>query len=476
MNTRKKRKAIAAAVGFVVVAAFSCAAGAQQSALPAAPQAHLLLAAAGQAAMPSAAPATAAAQPTAAAADTGPRLTLSQAEQMAIRNNPNISVARLLALAQAQVTREARSAEMPMAAGSLTAVGSHPDSRITAGALNNPSIYDRAAGGLTVSQLITDFGRTHNLVLSAKSSARAQLESERATELDIALTVDQAFYQALTAQAVLRVAQQTVAQRQATGDQVSALTKAKIKSDLDQSFANTQLAQARLMLVDAQSNEQNTMAELDDVLGLETDQQFTLVDETGTNPPPAPDDPESMVKAALSARPDLAAMNDTTLAARQYSTAQRDLWMPTVSALAAVGGTPVRADQIQSSWYGAAGANINIPIFNGFLFSAEAKEAKLRAQADEEKTRNLRDEIARDVRTAVLNAQAAYQRIAVTQQMLDQANLALDLSQARYKIGLSSIVELTQAELSQTEAEIDNTSARYEYQTALAEVRYQVGQ
>ena len=136
----------------------------------------------------------------------------------------------------------------------------------------------------------------------------------------------------------------------------------------------------------------------------------------------------------------------------------------------------MRADQIQSSWYGAAGANISIPVFNGFLYNADAKEAKLRAQAAQEDVRNLRDMIARDVRTAVLNAQTAFQRIGVTQQMLDQANFALDLAQARYKIGLSGIVELTQAQLAQTQAEIDNTSARYGYQTALAEVRYELGQ
>jgi outer membrane protein len=408
--------------------------------------------------------------------DTGPKLTIQQAEQLAIRNNPNISVSRLLALAQAQVTREVRSIEMPTATGSLTAVGAHENSRITAGALNNPSVFDRAAGGLTVSQLITDFGRTHNLVLSAQSNAKAQLENEHATELDIKLTVDQAFYQALTAQAVLHVAEQTVAQRQATGAQVGALTRQKIKSDLDLSFANVQLAQANLLLVDAKNNEQTAMAALNDVLGSESNQPYTLVDETDGNPPPAPQDAEPLVQAAMGARPDLAALNDQFTAARQYSTAERDLRLPTVSALAAVGGAPVRADQIQSSWYGAAGANINIPIFNGFLFNAREKEAKLNAQADEEKVRNLRDHIARDVRTAVLNAQAAFQRIGVTQEMLNQANLSLDLAQARYKIGLSSIVELTQAQLAQTQAEIENTSARYAYQTALAEVRYQSGQ
>ena len=79
----------------------------------------------------------------------------------------------------------------------------------------------------------------------------------------------------------------------------------------------------------------------------------------------------------ISTRPDLAALNHNYAAARQFSTAERDLWMPTVSALAAVGGTPVRADQIQSSWYGAVGANISIPVFNGFLYNARAQEAKM---------------------------------------------------------------------------------------------------
>ncbi len=406
----------------------------------------------------------------------GPALTIAQAEQMAIRNNPNISVARLLALAQAQVTREVRSAEMPMATVNLTAVDSHENSRITAGLLNNPSVYNRAAGGLTISQLITDFGRTHNLVLSAESTARAQMESSRATQLDITLTVDQAFYQALTAQAVLKVAQETLTERQATADQVGALTQAKIRSDLDKSFADVQVAQSQLLLLDAQGNAQAAMDTLNDVLGSEQDQQYTLVDETNGNPPAAPSDPEALVKAAFSARPDLAAMNDNFTAARQFSTAERDLWLPTLSAMASVGGAPVRADQIQSSWYGAAGANLSIPVFNGFLFNAEAREAKLRAQAAQENVRNLRDTIARDVRTAVLNAQTAYQRIAVTKQLLDQANLAFDLASARYKIGLSGIVEISQAQLNQTQAEIDNTNARYSYETALAVVRYETGQ
>ncbi|MGD0911899.1 MAG: TolC family protein [Terracidiphilus sp.] len=414
--------------------------------------------------------------PTGPPAPSGPTLSLADAERMAIEHNPNISVARLLALAQAQVTREVRSAELPTAQGDLTAVDAHENSRITAGLLNNPTVYDRAAGGLTVSQLITDFGRTHNLVKSAQSNAKAQLENERATELDIRLTVDQAFYQALTSQAVLKVAEETVNQRQATVDQVGALTKQKLKSDLDLSFANVQSSQAKLLLLDAQTNAAAAMASLNTVLGSGQNQQYALVDEAAANPEAPPQDAEVLLQTAFSARPDLATLNDNYTAARQFSTAEHDLWMPTVSALAAVGGTPVRSDQIQSSWYGAAGANISIPVFNGFLFNARAQEAKQRANAAGEQVRNLRDVIARDLRIAVLNAQNTFQRIGVAQELLSQSNMALDLAQQRYKFGLSGIVELTQAQLAQTQAEIAYANARYAYQTALAEVRFQTGQ
>jgi outer membrane protein len=218
------------------------------------------------------------------------------------------------------------------------------------------------------------------------------------------------------------------------------------------------------------------MASLSAILGSEADQHFDLVDETPANPQTAPGDTEDLVQLAFRSRPDLAALNDRSLAAKQFASAEHDLIRPTISALAAAGGTPVRADQIQSSWYGAAGANVSIPVFNGFEYSARAKEADYRAQAASEQVRDLRDAIARDVRRAVLTAQIGFQRIGVSKQLLDQASTSLELAQARYKVGLSGIVDLTQAQLAQTEAEIDYANARFAYQTALAVVRYQTGQ
>ena len=415
-------------------------------------------------------------QPTATSAQEPTVLTLDDAERLAVEHNPSISVARLLQLVQAQVVREVRSGFMPTAAANLTAVDAHKGSVLTAGTLSNSSVYPRAAGGFTVSQLITDFGRSQNLMHSAESQSRAQADVQRATTADITLAVDQVFYQALTSQALLHVAQQTVTARQATTDQIGALTASKLKSALDLSFANVELSQAKLLLLDAQNAAQDSMANLNALLGSELDQEYNLVDSSSKVAQPAPTNAEPLVELAFHSRPDLAALNESYKAARQFSAAEHALGRPTISALAAAGGTPVRADQITSSWFGAVGANVNIPIFNGFLFSARAREADLRANAAQEEQRNLRDLIARDVRTAVLAAQAAYQRIEVSKQLRDQSNLALDLAQTRYKLGLSGIVELSQAQLAQTQGEIAYSSARYAYQSALAVLKFQTGQ
>jgi outer membrane protein len=403
-------------------------------------------------------------------------LTLAQAEKIALQENPHVQIARLIALAEGQVRREARAANLPALTGDLTAVDSHDGSRITAGGLNNPVVYQRAAGGIMLSQLMTDFGRTRALVSSADFSARAAASNESASREDVLLAVDEAFYHALASQAILSVAQQTVATRQETADQVRALTEAKLRSELDLSFANVDLQQAKLLLLNATNDNQESQAALNAILGEELPAVYTLIDETPAAPAPAPEDAAPLLQLAFQSRPDLASLNLQASAAERFSQAERNLVRPTISALGVAGDTPVRADQITTSWYGAAGVNVSIPIFNGSLFSARANEAKFRAQAADQSVKQLRQTIARDVTDTVLEAQSGFQRIDVSRQLLEQTNSAFDLAQTRYKLGLSSIVELSQAQLAQTQAQIAYASARYAYQQTLAELRFQTGQ
>jgi outer membrane protein len=399
------------------------------------------------------------------------RLSVKDAEALALKNNPAISVARLTALASGQVTREVRSNLWPQAYGNLTAVDAHANSRITAGMLNNPSVYTRAAGGATVSQLITDFGHTTNLVASARLQARADEQSAAATKEDVLLAVDQAFYNSLQTHAVLQVAEQTVASRQLLADQVSALTKSKLRSDLDLSFANVNLAQAKLLYLDALNNDKASLAALSAILGYPTLETFELVNDADTlAPPPAEVDP--LIAEAFAKRPEILALEFQSESAEKLHRAAHDQMYPAIGALGAFGDSPVRDDVIYGP-YAAVGVNVEIPIFNGFLFSAKSREADLRTQATRQRLMDLRNRISRDVRTSWLAASTAFDRVNVSEQLLAQANQALDLAQTRYKLGLSSIVELSQAQLQQTQAEIGNAQAGYEYRLALSVLRYQ---
>src|SRR5262249_34883863 len=153
---------------------------------------------------------------------------------------------------------------------------------------------------------------------------------------------------------------------------------------------------------------------------------------------------------------------------------ERSLRLPTISALATAGVIPGHDDHLRGR-FGAVGVNVNIPVFNGGLFSARRAEADLRAQAATQNVRELENRIARDVSVAWLNANTAFQRLGVTEQLLDQATQALDLAQARYDLGLSSIIELSQAQLNKTSAEIASAGAKYEYQIQRAVLSYQAG-
>jgi outer membrane protein len=406
-------------------------------------------------------------------------LNLHDAEQLALQNHPQIQAAvNLAGLAQAQVT-QARSAYYPLVYGSATGSYAENNTRIGAGALSSSRVFDRYGNGISVSQIVTDFGRTHELVESSNEHAKAQQENVVSTREQVLLQVDQAYFAVLRSQAVQTVAQQTVAARQLVSDQVTELEKNKIKSGLDVSFANVNLAQAQLLLIQAQNDLQASLAQLSAALGYSDQRTFQLADEPL---PPAPvSDVTALIQQALRDRPELIGQRLNAQSAQSYATAERDLWFPTISAAGVAGLTPVIAPgglapaTLPAPRYAAAGFNVNIPLFNGHQFGALRAEANYQAQAQNDYVRDLQNRITRDVRTAWLNVNSGFQRLAVTQQFLSQANEALDLAQSRYSLGLSSIVELSQAQLNQTQALIDQASAKYDYEAQISALNFQIG-
>ena len=409
-------------------------------------------------------------------AQTPPKLTLQDAVAIAIKNHPQIQAAQHeVNFAQQQVVIN-RAPYYPAVNGEITGSQGNDLARIGAGSLAVSRLFDRVGQGVELSQLVTDSGRTPNLVASARLQARSSEQTLQATRYDVVLRVDRSYYDVLHAQAVVRVAEQTVSARQLVSDQVTELTKNKLKSQLDQSFAEVQVSEAKLLLIRAQETLQAALAELGRALGSDQPANYQL--EESPLPPGPPAKADDLVTEAIANRPELASLRFSRDSACKFYEAEKDLRRPTVS-IAAVGGfipyinttanAPVPAE------YEGIAANVDIPVFNGHLFSARREAAHEHALESDQRLRDQQQQVSRDVRVAWSGAVTAYQRMDVTAQFLRQAALALDLAQGRYNLGLSSIVELTQAQLSLTQAEIENLSAKYDYQTQYAALQFTIG-
>jgi outer membrane protein len=399
-------------------------------------------------------------------------LTLAEAQRLAIQNNPQFSAARLNAAASYQIPPQYRANFFPVLAGSVTGVGADSGSRLAAGALNNPVVYDRLGAGLATSQLVADFGRTRNLIDAARFRAQAQDQVTETSRADILLAVGRAYFSVLRSEAVLKVAQQTVDARRLVADQVTALAASKLKSELDVSFANVNLADAQLLLVQAQNDVKSAEAELATAMGLPGQTDFVLGEEP--MPGPLPDRVDPLVQEAIDNRPELKDLRLQQSAEERFAKAEHALSYPNIGAFGTAGFVPAGEAAVPGR-YGAIGLNLTIPIFNGGLFKARQTEAELRAQAATQNVNDLANRVTRDVRVAYLNASTAFDRVGLTDQLLKQAQLALDLAQSRYDLGLSSIIELSQAQLNLTSAQIAAASARYDYQTQRTVVDYQIG-
>jgi len=187
--------------------------------------------------------------------------------------------------------------------------------------------------------------------------------------------------------------------------------------------------------------------------------------------PPAPDD---LLKEAQSQRADLNAVEAQQHAAQQFATSEKKLNYPTLNVLAAAGDVPYHDHTLHDS-YAAAGFNLNIPVFNGGLFAARRAEADLEADARSRDVQELQLEVSQQVRDAWYQADEAYRSLDVTARLVAQSKEALRLAQDRYDSGLGSIVELNEAQLNETSAEITGADATYTYLARRAELDFAAG-
>jgi outer membrane protein len=402
----------------------------------------------------------------------GAALSLGDAEARALRNQPRLAAETLRAQAMGKRVQESRSAYFPQLIGNLTAVKANGDTAVAAGAVTTSSISTRVAGGFTLTQLVTDFGRTSELVHSSRLTAQASSQHAEDVRQQILRDVDEAYFATEAAESVRGTAEAVLGFRRTSLRQLNALAQSQLRSTLDVQFAQVLVSEAQMAVVHADSSVQEARAQLAAAMGEDTVPEYVLAEQP--QPPLLEDDVAVYVREALNTRPDLKALQLQAQAAQQFAKSESKLKYPDVNLLGSAGEVPERDHTLEQN-YGAAGINIRVPVFNGGLYSGRAAEASLRAQAANRDVSDLMLLITRDVRTNWARAKDAYLQIQVARELVDQTGVALRLAQARYDAGLGSIVELDQAELSQTSALIAAASARFDYLSTRAALNYTLG-
>lgn len=399
-------------------------------------------------------------------------LTLQEAQAIALKQHPEIQAADYHVQAGKQAIKEARSAYFPQASADAVRAFAEDGTRLAAsGGINNPAIIDRGSVGVGVSQLITDFGRTNHQVDAAKALVQAQAAESLTARDRVLFEVANAYYHVLRAQKILQVANATHHVRQVLLEQVNSLREAKMKSDLDVSIARQSVSEADLLLLRAQNELDNAQAELAQAMGEGVDQHFTLAESTAPEPPR--ETLEMLLKQAQESNPELLALRAQIRAAEKQMEAEEAAHYPTINAVGYAGENPLRDDAKLDAHYAAAGVTVHIPLFTGGRLTATEKRAEYQAKAREQDLREKQNQITRNIRTSWNDLHAAYRNIAVSKELLKTSNEALELTHTRYELGKSSIVDLAQAQLNQTQAEIALSNATYEYliQNALLSLR-----
>lgn len=373
------------------------------------------------------------------------RLTLQEACALALRNNPRIGVDSLAPLIADEASTAARSARYPTIMGHSSAVSAFADSRLSAaGAINNPIIFSRVAVGVSANQILTDFGRTSNLIESAKLRADSQRQSVQATRGQILLAVHRAYLTALRSRKTKEVTEQARAQLKSTSELA--------------------IAEASFEATAARNEYAVALTELAALLGA-PQQTYELVEpDLASDAPPTA---AELIAEALRSRPEIAALHLEREAAARFAKAEEKLAMPVVFAIGYTGVAPAHSARLNPR-YAAAGVLLNVPIFNGHLFEARKRDAQLRLQAVDRRLKELEATISREAAIAALHADTAYQRILLVTQVVRQASS--DLDRAR-----ESKTDLPQPLNHRSNTELRLAEARYDYQMLRSAIDFQLG-
>ncbi|HEX9050143.1 MAG TPA: TolC family protein, partial [Anaeromyxobacter sp.] len=407
-------------------------------------------------------------------------LTLEEALRTAREHQPQLRQARAGAAAASARADEARAPMLPQ----LSATGTYE--RTTANVAprpgfttfgirrpNSSSTTDYWSTGVTLNQVLFDFGQSFERWRAARAAATSQDENETAVAHQAELGVRLAYFTARAARDLVGVARDQVANMQAHLDQTDAFVRAGTHPAIDLALARTNRANAEVQLVNAENGALTAKAQLDQAMGVDALADYEVGDD-GLAAVDGEDQPlEPLLAEALQHRPDVASLAAQVRASELTVRAVRGGYGPSVglfTGFTTAGETPASS---VPNWN--AGVSLTWNIFQGGLTRAQVREADANAEAARAQLDVLRNQVRVDVEQARLAVRAAKGALAAATTALESAREQLRLAERRYETGVGNAVELGDSQVALATAAAQRVQSDFNLSASRAQLLRALG-
>ena len=422
--------------------------------------------------------------PTRSWAQTAPppqSLSLEEATALALRQHPSIKAAEAGFVAADARIPQARSSFFPKVDTTLSSARSYSEGGTsfnrggtsfngTSGTGSSTTTTNNTTQ-LQLTQKIWDFGKTGALVDEAKANATvSQEEVDRVKNL-VVLNVKTAYYGLLGAQRLVKVTEASLARSELNLRSARGFFEVGTKPKSDVTKAEVEVAQARVNLIRTTNAVKIAETTLNNALGLSTDPTFQVQDILSFEG--AKFDLNQLREEAFRNRPELRQARARVVAADAQIRGAQSTYYPDLNGVGSVSRTSDDYPPQDDNW--SLSVTLTWNLFQGFFTQARLRETRANLEATRRNFDTLELQVRLEVEQAWLGMNEAEERIAATAKSVESAEENLRLAQGRYDAGIGTILELTDAQVSLTQAQVDQVQALFDHKTARARLDNALG-
>jgi outer membrane protein len=394
-------------------------------------------------------------------------LSLDEALQLGLARQPQLRQAQASTEAARARADQALAPLLPQLSGSASVDRS---SATAGGALSGSSArggggtQDLYLAGLTGRLLLWDFGQTSGRWRAVRAAAAGQEQSERGTVQAVALGIRTAYFDAVAAKALVGVARDTLANQERHLEQIRAFVEVGTRPAIDLASERSSVANSRVRLIQAENDYATARVRVEQAVGV-TDLGPWEVAEAALPPVPGEEAaPEVLLAEALSARPELAALQQQLRGQELTVGALQGGYGPSLGLSAGVSESGPRASELSTIWSGTL--TLTWPLFQGGQTRGQVREARAGAAALEAQIEQLRQQVRVEVEQARLGVRAAGAALVATRDATEAARERLALAEGRYETGVGNVLELGDAQVALTIALGQQVQAEFQLATA----------